>query len=77
MPASQLLGRLGIRSRKLQGRFTGEGWHWSTMDYYLGHDPALYDRVMKYSRLERWRLPWRLKQVWSHHRWVLGKKVLE
>jgi hypothetical protein len=77
MPASQLLGRLGIRSKKLQGKFTGEGWRWSTMDYYLDRDPALYGRVMKYSRLERWRLPWRLKQVWSHHRWVLGKKILE
>lgn len=77
MPASQLLAKLGIRSRKLQGRFEGEGWRWSTMDYYLDRDPGLYPRVMKYARLEKWRLPWQLKQVWSHHRWVLGKKTLE
>lgn len=76
MPASQLLGRLGIRSKKLQGRFEGQGWQWSTMDYYLGRDPSLHPRVMKYARLERWRLPWRVKQVWSHHRWVLGRKSI-
>jgi hypothetical protein len=76
MPASQLLGRLGVRSKKLQGRFEGEGWKWSTMDYYLDRDPGLYDRVMKYAWLERWRLPWRLKQVWSHHRWLLGWKSI-
>jgi SAM-dependent methyltransferase len=75
MPAGELLKRLGIRSKKLDSKFTGEGWRWSTMDYYLGNDYGLYDRVMKYARLERWRLPWKVKQVWSHHRWVLGKKT--
>ncbi len=73
MPASELLSRLGIRSKKLQGRFQGEGWRWSTMEYYLGRDLDLYKRVMKYAWLERLRLPWRLKQIWSHHRWVLGR----
>ena len=67
--------KLGIRSKKLDSKFTGEGWQWSTMDYYLGNDYSLYPRVMKYARLERWRLPWKIKQVWSHHRWVLGKKT--
>jgi SAM-dependent methyltransferase len=76
MPASQLLRKLGIRSKKLDDKFTGEGWKWSTMDYYLGNDYSLYPRVMKYARLEKWRLPWQLKQVWSHHRWVLGKKTI-
>lgn len=73
MPASELLARLGIRSKRLQGRFQGEGWRWSTMDYYLGQDLDLYKRVMKYAWLERLRIPWRLKQIWSHHRWVLGR----
>lgn len=73
MPASELLGRLGIRSKKLQGRFQGEGWRWSTMEYYLGKDLGLYKRVMKYAWLERLRIPWRIKQIWSHHRWVLGR----
>lgn len=73
MPASELLGRLGIRSKKLQNRFQGEGWRWSTMAYYLGRQPDLYDRVKKYMWLERLGLPWQLKQVWAHHRWVLGR----
>ena len=68
MPASELLGRLGIRSKKLQGRFQGEGWQWSTMDFYLGRQPDLYDRVAKYMWLERLRIPWQIKQVWAHHR---------
>ena len=76
MPASELLARLGIRSQKLQARFQGEGWRWSTMDYYLGRQPDLYDRVMKYAWLEKLPLPWRIKQVWAHHRWVLGRKAL-
>lgn len=74
MPAAQLLRKVGIRSKKLEDRFTGEGWRWSTMDYYLGKDYDLYQRVMKYAWLERLHLPWRIKQVWSHHRWLLGQK---
>jgi len=74
MPAAQLLRKVGIRSKQLEARFTGEGWRWSTMDYYLGKDPELYQRVMKYAWLERLRLPWKIKQVWSHHRWLLGQK---
>jgi hypothetical protein len=74
MPASELLGRLGIRHKKVQSRFEGEGWQWSTMAYYLGHQPDLYERVMKYAWLDRSRLPWKVKQVWAHHRWVLARK---
>jgi hypothetical protein len=73
MPASELLGRLGIRSKKLQGKFEGEGWQWSTMAYYLGQQDDLYERVMKHAWLDRSRLPWKLKQIWAHHRWVLGR----
>jgi hypothetical protein len=76
MPANELLRRLGIRSRKLEDQFTGDGWRWSTMDYYLGREPDLYRRVMKYAWLDRAALPWRVKQVWAHHRWVLGRKIL-
>ena len=76
MPASELLGRLGIRSKKLQGRFQGEGWQWSTMDYYLGRQPDLYDRIKKYMWLERLTIPWKAKQIWAHHRWVLGRVPL-
>jgi hypothetical protein len=76
MPANELLRRLGIRSKKLEDKFTGEGWRWSTMEYYLGRQPELYDRVMKNAWLEHLRVPWRAKQVWAHHRWLLGRRPL-
>ncbi len=72
MPAAEVLKRLGIRSKKLDAQFTGHSWTWSTMAYYLGQQPDLYDRVMKYARLDHAPLPWRLKLVWAHHRYVLG-----
>ncbi len=74
MPANELLRRLGIRSKKLESKFTGAGWQWSTMEYYLGRQPDLYDRVRKHMWLERLAIPWQLKQIWAHHRWVLGRK---
>ncbi len=77
MPANDLLRRLGIRSPKLESRFTGTGWQWSTMAYYLDEDPDLYRRVMKYAWLERMPLPRRVKQLWAHHRWILGRRLLE
>ena len=49
MPASEVLQKLGLRSRRLEDRFTGDSWEWSTMAYYLGQQPDLYERVMKYA----------------------------
>jgi SAM-dependent methyltransferase len=72
MPAAEVLRRLGIKSRKLEAQFTGDGWTWSTMAYYLGREPGLYDRVMKYAWLDRAPLPWQIKLVWAHHRYLLG-----
>jgi SAM-dependent methyltransferase len=72
MPAAEVLKRLGIRSQKLNQQFTGEGWQWSTMAYYLGTQPELRERVMKYAWLDRAPLPWQLKTIWAHHRYVLG-----
>jgi SAM-dependent methyltransferase len=72
MPAAEVLKRLGIKSKKLEAQFTGDGWSWSTMAYYLGQEPDLYARVMKYAWLDRIPLPWQLKLVWAHHRYVVG-----
>ncbi|MEZ4867626.1 MAG: methyltransferase domain-containing protein [Caldilineaceae bacterium] len=72
MPANEVLKRLGIRSQQLEAQFTGEGWHWSTMAYYLGQEPDLYDRVIKYAWLDHAPLPWQVKAVWAHHRYLLG-----
>jgi hypothetical protein len=75
MPASEVLTRLGIRSKKLEDQFSGDAWQWSTMAYYLGQQPDLYDRVMRYAWLDRAPIPWRIKAVWAHHRYVVGLKA--
>ena len=72
MPAAEVLKRLGIKSKKLDDQFTGEGWIWSTMAYYLGEQPDLRERVLKYAWLDHACLPWQLKTIWAHHRYVLG-----
>ncbi len=74
MPASEVLQRLGIKSKKLEGQFSGDSWQWSTMAYYLGQQPDLYDRVMRYAWLDRAPIPWRIKAVWAHHRYLVGVK---
>ena len=72
MPAAEVLKRLGIKSKRLEAQFTGEGWTWSTMAYYLGQEPDLYNRVMKYAWLDHAPIPWQLKTIWAHHRYALG-----
>jgi hypothetical protein len=73
MPANEVLQRLGIRSRKLEAQFTGDGWQWSTMAHYLGQEPDLYDRVIRYAWLDHAPLPWQVKSVWAHHRYLIGR----
>jgi hypothetical protein len=73
MPANEVLKRLGIRSQALEEQFTGEGWRWSTMAYYLNEEPDLRARVMKYAWLDHAPLPWRIKAVWAHHRYLVGR----
>lgn len=73
MPANEVLKRLGIRSQQLEDQFTGDGWQWSTMAYYMGEEPDLYERVMKYAWLDHASLPWQVKSVWAHHRYLLGR----
>ncbi len=70
MPAAKLLEKLGIRSRRLQARFSGSSWNWNILDYYTGRDPSLRSRVMRYAFLEGF-LPRPLKSLWAHHRYVL------
>lgn len=73
MPANEVLKRLGIRSRRLEEQFTGEGWQWNTMAYYMDEEPDLYDRVIRYAWLDHAPLPWQIKAVWAHHRYLLGR----
>ena len=73
MPANEVLKRLGVRSQALEDQFTGEGWQWSTMAYYLDQEPDLRDRVMKYAWLDHAPLPWQVKSIWAHHRYLVGR----
>ena len=73
MPASQVLRRLGIKSKKLDAQFTGSGWNWSTMDYYLGRRPELKAMIDRYTFIEHAPLPWQIKAIWAHHRYTLGQ----
>ena len=73
MPAAEVLKRLGIKSKKLDSQFTGSGWNWSTMDYYLGHRPELKAQIDKYTFIEHAPIPWQIKAIWAHHRYALGK----
>ncbi len=72
MPATEVLRRLGIRSSRLNARFSGDNWQWSTMAYYLGKEPDLYERVMRHAWLERAPLPWWVKAIWAHHRYLIA-----
>lgn len=70
MPASLVLEKIGIRSNK----FDGDAWNWSTMDYYLGKRPELKAMMDRYAFLERAPLPWQIKSVWAHHRYIVARK---
>ena len=73
MPAAQVLQRLGIKSKKLDSQFTGTGWNWSTMDYYVGRRPEWKAQIDRYTFLEHAPIPWQLKAIWAHHRYVLAQ----
>lgn len=75
MPAAMVLHKLGIRTKGMTQRFEGSGWQWSTMDYYLGKRPELKAAMERYMFLERLPLPWQLKTIWAHHRYVLARKA--
>jgi hypothetical protein len=75
MPAARVLRKLGIRSERMTRRFEGNGWRWSTMDYYPGRRPELKAMMERYMFLEKLRLPWQAKTIWAHHRYVLACKA--
>jgi SAM-dependent methyltransferase len=68
MPAAQVLRKVGVRS----SRFSGPSWNWNTMDYYSGRRPELKAQMEQYAFLEHAQLPWRIKSIWAHHRYLVG-----
>jgi hypothetical protein len=73
MPAADVLKRLGL-GKGAQQRFEGDGWQWSTMAYYTGAKPELKAQMDGYAFLERAPIPWQLKVIWAHHRYILLQK---
>lgn len=77
MPANEVLKRLGIRSKKLEEKFSGDSWQWSTMAYYTGVEPDLRERVMQYAFLDHMSIPWQIKVMWAHHRYLVFRTCHE
>lgn len=73
MPAAEVLKHLGIQSPEMHARFEGDGWQWSSMDYYLGKKPELKAQMERYAFLERAPIPWQIKSIWAHHRYVVAR----
>lgn len=73
MPATEVLKRLGIQSQEMQSKFQGDSWNWSSMDYYTGKRPELKSQMDKYSFLEKAPVPWQIKSIWAHHRYVVAQ----
>ena len=73
MPARDVLQRLGF-GQGAQARFEGEAWEWSTMAYYTGEQPELKPQMDSYAFLEHAAIPWQLKVIWAHQRYILLEK---
>ena len=70
MPASEVLAKVGLADR-FGDRFEGDSWEWSSMAYYRGEQPDLKAQMDRYAVLERLPIPWQMKLVWAHHRYLL------
>jgi hypothetical protein len=44
------------------------------MAYFAGKDDELEEKCKKFMLIENLPIWWRLKQFWSHHRYVIAKK---
>jgi ubiquinone/menaquinone biosynthesis C-methylase UbiE len=77
IPIKELLQKIGIPIKENPSPSSSEGaWTWNIMDYYLGKNRGLKEKVMQFSFLEKSSLPYPLKALWAHHQYVLGKKIL-
>lgn len=69
LPIGPFLRKIGMNANGSKER-----WTWDIMRYYLGNDRGLKDKVERYSFLETMHVPWRLKALWAHHRYVIFSK---
>ena len=52
------------------GKKIKSDWDWNIIDYYMGKDKGLLERIKKYEFLEKTQCP-----LWAHHKFILGQKV--
>jgi hypothetical protein len=79
LPVGELLSRLGLKRRapeKARAPAESKKWSWSIVSYYRDGDTSVKSKIDTIRRLapESWPVPWRLKLVWAHHRYVLAEK---
>jgi len=80
IPIKQVLRKLGLPGRKTESKPTPpaeppeETWTWNIMDYYVGKNPGLKEKVRKFTFLEKSPLPHSLKALWAHHQYILCSK---
>ena len=73
MPIGQLLEQLKLKKKEDENK-PGKKWNWDIMSYYRGEDQTLKDKVERFSFLEKMTIPWQLKALWAHHRYVIFSK---
>jgi hypothetical protein len=73
IPIGQILEKLKIRKKGLV-KSPKIHWTWDMMSYYLGQDQSLKERVERFYFIENMPIPWQLKALWAHHRYVLFSK---
>jgi SAM-dependent methyltransferase len=73
MPVGDILSKFrpGKSSANLK---SSKRWNWDIVQYYLGADETLKERVEKLSFIETLPISWQLKRLWAHHEYVLFSK---
>jgi SAM-dependent methyltransferase len=73
MPVGEILAKFrpGKSGPNLK---SGKRWNWDIVQYYLGADERLKERVEKLSFIENMPMPLQLKRLWAHHEYVLFSK---
>ncbi len=63
-----------LRKIMKRGNEAKDRWTWDIMKYYGGKDHDLKEKVERFSMLENLPIPWQLKTLWAHHRYVIFSK---
>ena len=71
LPINEIKNKIGIKRKPNQEN----QWLWSMMSYYAGEDPTLEKKIAKFMFIEKLPVWWRLKQIWSHHRYIIAEII--